>query len=112
MDFTHVPNRLLLQIYKLKGKKPSTSCNVDNAVGKESIGKLFASKYEHLYNSVSYRKEDMDNLMGDIKNRILSSCSAGKCQNYINKVTVFDIEQGVSKLKLGKTDGSTARALY
>jgi hypothetical protein len=95
------------EINRLKGKKPSTPCNIDNAVGKESIGKLFANKYEQLYNSVSYRKEDMDNLMGDITNIIVSSCCAGKCQDCINRVTVFDIEQGVSKLKLGKTDGST-----
>ena len=80
---------------------PST---VDGATGEKPIADVFASKYEELYNSVSYSQSDMDRLQDDIAARINDTCCEGKCGKS-HLVTPDAVDGALRKLNKGKSDG-------
>ena len=44
---------------------------VDDVTGDETISKLFAIKYDEVYNSVAYNEEDMSSLSQDIHSQYM-----------------------------------------
>ena len=73
---------------------------VDNVTGDENISKLFATKYDKLYNSVAYNEEDVSSLLQNMHSQIDAQCN--DCENI---VTVQDILKGINQVKSNKYDG-------
>ena len=76
---------------------------VDDAQGGSEVCDLFARKYEHLYNSVKFDPRDMNAILSDVNNQIVSKCCSGNCYNGHN-VTVSKVSDAVKSLKMGKSD--------
>ena len=93
------------EIRKLRSKSNIYPNTVDGVVGESDISKLFASKYNDLYNSVSYKEADMCHLLHDINAQVADNCCHGNCYNshIINASQVADC---IVNLKHGKSDGS------
>ncbi len=66
---------LRAEVPKIKGKAKVQTGLVDGVSTKAGIGELFARKFESLYNSVSYEKEQMDELHSGVSN----VCMKGLC---------------------------------
>ena len=84
-------------------KMSKTSNNLPNAMdgvtGTDEICSIFADKYDLLYNSVGYSMDEMNRVASDIESRIDNSCS-----NHIQNISVQNVKDGISKLKLGKKE--------
>ena len=78
---------------------------IDNVQGTENIGAMFRDKYKALYNSVSYKKEDMDSLIKKVCEKGACTCSKGMCYCDHN-VTIEDVVDAVARLKTNKADVS------
>ena len=77
--------------------------DVDGVVGEPAICEHFRSKYENLYNSVSYEASEMNELSSDIDKAINHCCKRNHC--YVNhEVSVSDVKKAVSRMKSGKSD--------
>ena len=50
------------EVRKFKPSNNKCSNAIDDCVGAQEISDLFAEKYESLYNSVSFKKEDMEDI--------------------------------------------------
>ena len=94
-------------------KKVKTCSNkvpnvIDDCVGPEEISDLFADKYDSLFNSVSYNKNDMQNLLSDVDNMILNGkCTCKLCSSNSSNVTCVDsstILQALHHIKRSKSD--------
>ena len=44
---------------------------IDEVTGGESMSKLFATKYDYLYNSVAYNEEDMASFLQNIHSKVV-----------------------------------------
>ena len=84
----------------MKPKISMMSSTVDGNDDCESIAYMFSDKYSMLYNSVLYDTEEMKR----IESEVLSRVQRGSNNNYC--ITVQDVVNAVTDLKLGKSDGS------
>jgi len=86
-------------------KKSSFPSMVDDVVGENEICDHFRSKYDDLYNSVSYDANEMENLISEMNVKCSSVCRNSMCYDSHN-VSVYDVEHGVKKLKVSKADSN------
>lgn len=91
-------------VRKAKGNPQAYPNTVDNVQTTSEIGELFAGKYKHLYNSVSYRDDDMTELREFITDEIVKQCCHGDCDHH-HSVSTVDVSNAVLHLKSGKHDG-------
>ena len=87
-------------VEKIKPKIIMMSSTVDGSDDCESIASMFSDKYIMLFNSVPYDTEEMKR----IESEVLSRVQRGSDSNYC--ITVQDVMNAVTHLKLGKSDGS------
>lgn len=92
------------EVKKIKGSSNSVPNTMDNKVGSEEIGKLFADKFKKLYNSVSFERAEMRELELDIGKEITNSCCKGKCYSN-HRIIQEDVKEGIKHLNRGKQDG-------
>ena len=85
-------------------KKSSYPSMVDDVVGEKEICDHFRSKYDDLYNSVSYDGNEMENLLSEVNVKCSSVCRNSLCYDNHN-VSVHDVECAV-KLKVSKADSN------
>ena len=95
------------EVKKVRSNNANSCTNViDDVAGEEDICKLFASKYEDLYQSVSFNEADMERLLHDADNRMNSVCDSKLC--YSDHSISFDsVKKAVAKLKCGKPDSDS-----
>ncbi|ELT89589.1 hypothetical protein CAPTEDRAFT_195409 [Capitella teleta] len=84
------------------GSSPSTE-SIDDVEGNEQVRILFRDKYDELYSSVSYDKQEMKQLCFDVDREASLICGMGKCSSKHN-FTALDVRKAVKKLKGGKSD--------
>ena len=76
---------------------------MDGQTGTDEISKIFADKYETLYNTVSYNKHDMDKLKKEIDSNIAKECPNGLVQlNNRHSIIVKELKDAVDMHKLAK----------
>jgi len=97
--------RFLVGSKKVRGVKSFPSSSVDGVEGNDAVCELFKSKYEELYNSVSFEQTDIDVLRDDVCSMVHESCLAGLCYDNHN-VTFHDVSHAAKKLKAGKSDSN------
>ena len=90
------------EVKRLKGKNKVLPMSIDGVKGEEDIAKLFASKYDLLYNSVSFDENRMEkvNKCIDVKLKNISVESSVSC--------LFSVDETVKAVKgldKGKSDG-------
>ena len=73
---------------------------VDDVTFDENIYKLFATKYDELYNSEAYIEEDVFSLLQNIHSQIDAQCN--NCETI---VTVEDVLNGINQVKSNTYDG-------
>ena len=88
------------EVKKIKPKISMMSSTVDGNDDCESIANIFSDKYSMLYNSVPYDTEEMKRIESEVLSRV-QRCSDN---NYC--ITVQDVMNAVTHLKIGKSDGS------
>ena len=54
------------EVNKIKGYKNIIATSLDGEVDEKRIADVFATKYRHLYNSVSYDPHEMENVKNDV----------------------------------------------
>ena len=91
------------EVKKSRCTRPGLTDDVDGVKGVDPVCELFKTKYEELYNSVSFKQDEMDDLTNRIDDLVSTSCKTGNCYGNHN-VVVDDVIRGVSKLKSGKSD--------
>jgi len=89
---------LFKEARKIKGRYNIKPASVDGCSGDDEISNLFSDKFNNLYNSVPYNKQEMD----VIKNEIMNILNVDKV---IYNLSVNDVKTAVERLKLGKSDG-------
>ena len=94
------------EVRKQRGGKDTLPSSIDGQQGAEQIAALFSSKYESLYNSVSYQKHEMAEILSELNEGIDRQCSAGRC-TYSHSITLEDVSKAVLHMNPGKSDGST-----
>lgn len=94
-----------IEVKKIKGKSATSTNTIDNATGKENIGKMFAEKFKRLYNSVSYNAEDMQQLLHDIDSDIENNCCNDLCYSD-HFISVDDVGHGINALNKDKKDST------
>ena len=62
-----------------------------------------------MYNSVSYKENDMNNVLSSINARVSNICSQGKCYHSHN-VSVATVMKGIQELNSGKADGNVGHS--
>ncbi len=61
-----------------------------------------------MYNYVSYKNEDIDALLNDINDLIITKCEcSGQCMHGTHSIIAAEVESAVEKLKPGKKNGNT-----
>lgn len=94
------------EVKKLKRSHRSVPRHIDGITGDQNIANHFADQFCSLYNSVPYVKPELESIIRDINQDILSgSCSCNSCASHRLYVTSTDIEMAVKDLKPGKRDG-------
>lgn len=91
-----------------EAKHQSSKClslpdRVDDAQGGQEVCDMFADKYSELYNSVSYDREAMCQLLRETEESKRSVCDRGECYNS-HQVEVRHVREAVMKLKTNKAD--------
>ena len=94
---------LWTEITKLRGKTCNLPSSIDREHGERAITELFANKYENLYKSVPYDKDDMCKLKQQIDDSIRCH-DIHMCQSH--NVNVQDVIGMTSLLKSHKHDGN------
>ena len=94
-DFWH-------EFKEVRGGSVTCPTSLDGVQGELNITNLFADKYQHLYNSVSYNSEHMSLLKRDIDDKIVHSHS--ECKSHL--INAQDVINMVKELKLNKHDGN------
>ena len=91
------------EVRKVRSTASSCTNVIDDAVGESDICDLLASKYEELYQSVSFNENEMDNLLYDVNTRVNNVCNVGRC--YCNhRISCVEVIKAISKLKRNKPD--------
>ena len=91
------------EVRKVNGKCSTLPNMIDGAQGDADVSDVFVSKYEALYNSVSYVQSDMDKLMDEINVTIKQSDNENVLKTVVINST--DIVEAISHVKNGKKDG-------
>ena len=79
---------------------------MDNACDEENIAQLFASKYQTLYNQISYDDDEMEHLTSDLDRLIAQNdCSCATCTHQ-TFVSPDEVAAAARRLNHGKKDGS------
>lgn len=91
------------EVKKIRGKDRLCPAVVDDAEGDEEVCSMFRDKYEALYSSVSYDREQMDDLIRDVNERVTMQCCTHNCYS-THEISVHDVKKAMSKLKRGKSD--------
>jgi hypothetical protein len=89
------------EIKKLKGSKSTNINTVDDCFTASDVATHFADKYNELYSSVSYSKEDMSRIVNKIDELLATESACA--QDW--RISTNDIDTAVNKLKLDKYDG-------
>ncbi len=84
---------LFKEARKIKSRYNFKSTNVDGCSCGDEIFNLFSNKFNNLYNSVPYNKQEMD----VIKNKIKYNLNVDNC---IYNLSVNDVKKGIDRLKL------------
>ncbi len=92
------------EVKRITASRNNMPCVVDDTHGDVNISKLFADKYQDLYNSVSYNVNDMDNVCAILEDNISNICDKGLCTSSHN-ITVDDVRDAILRLKPFKADG-------
>ena len=91
-------------VRRLQNKSAKIANIVDGCMNEDSICELFAIKYEVLYNSVSFKENDISKVKSVIDSSIAKNCQSGKCYSS-HTINVSDICDAIKCLKKGKDDG-------
>ena len=99
-DFPHNDTKILFwnEIRKNLGKNRTVSTVIDHAQTEDDISKVFANKYQELYNSVPYDIEEMNRMKVALNKDVVSKCCSGLCDTS-HTVTTQDVIDAVKKLK-------------
>ena len=89
------------EIRKVKGNGDTLPSVIDNMSNDEDISDLFAKKYDHLYNSVSFDQNNMSILKDKIDELI------DETPNAYPHVSVDDVVRGIAQTKRNKTDSKS-----
>ena len=93
------------EVRKMTKSNDELPSMMDGQIGTDDISKIFADKYETLYNTVSYNNHDMDKLKKEIDSNIEKECPNGLVQsNNRHSINVKELKDAVDKLKLGKKE--------
>lgn len=84
-------------------KSFTRSTTVDGVSGDASVCRLFKDKYEELYNSVPYDRNEMNHLISELDQKIANQCQARDTEH---QITTDDVSRAVKKLKHGKSDSN------
>ena len=94
------------EVKKLSRSSKSLPSTVDNACDEESFAQLFASKYQTLYNQISYDDNEMEHLTSDLDRLIAQNdCSRTTCTHQ-TFVSPDEAAAAARHLNHGKKDGS------
>ena len=93
------------EVKRMNSKSVSAVNCMDSVNGSEQISNLFACNYKELYNSVSYKIKDMNQLVSKVDFEVVQCCNAQLC-NCSHVINIADVSNSVLKLKNGKTDGT------
>ena len=83
-------------------KLPSS---INDISGEENISELFKNKYSELYNSVSYKEQDMLQHLEMLNKNLHQTCVTGNCYSN-HTININDVKKAISVLKKGKRDGN------
>ena len=99
-------DRLLWDEVSKMSKTSNTLPNMmDGKTDIDEISNIFAEKYRTLYNSVSYKRRDMDILYKDIEARIEKTCNNNhEMTDHKHTINVNEIKAAVDMLKYGKKE--------
>ena len=91
---------------KRKVNYPST---VDGVHGDDGISEIFASKYNELYNVVSYNDVDINALQADVDQAIINACEQCShcCTYHTHDISAGEVAEAIIRLKQSKRDGSS-----
>jgi len=95
------------EIRRLKGTSHTLPDNIDNVNGAYYISELFLSKYDGLYNSVSYDTFKMNAVKHSLDSMISSQCASGSCTDSEHCITVAQVSENILFIKGSKHDGQT-----
>ena len=87
-----------------RSKTAGTSSTVDGISEPSMIAELFASKYQSLYNSVSYSTSDIDKIKQCVQSRIANTSTMDALSANISAV---EVGMCVAMYKCHKDDGGT-----
>jgi len=90
-------------------KHIDSQCNtlpklVDGEQSDQGISNVFAEKYKHLYNCVSYDKGEMHDVYESLNEGVKTRCETGLCQDS-HSISLSNVSDAISKLKCNKSDG-------
>ena len=91
---------------KFRPKKAYFPSMVDDVVGPKEIAKVFAQKFDELYNCVSYDSDEMDVLLTTIHKSIDNKCTRTRVHGS-HCISAKDVNKAICKLKASKSDGCT-----
>jgi hypothetical protein len=97
-------NILWKEVSKCNPKSRSLPGMIENVSNEDEICKVFADKYSKLYNSVSYDKNEMCELINDVNSNVHKYCMNDKCHSS-HEISKNDVQKAVNRLKLHKHDG-------
>ncbi|ELU14926.1 hypothetical protein CAPTEDRAFT_213692 [Capitella teleta] len=95
------------EVKRVRGNAKDCARVIDDAVGEDAICDVFASKYEELYSRVSFNADDMVELRRNVDIDIRYKCCKELCYSN-HAVTVQDIKEALSKLKIREAENSEA----
>ena len=102
------------EVYKRRNKTIVSTDSMDDVVRDDNVSKLFAEKYELLYNSIKYKNDEFNQFFNnktcDITNECIPTDDHYTSQSVINKhthaiiVEHVHVQYAIFKLKIGKSD--------
>ena len=100
---------LWYEAYKIRRNNSTVPNCIDNVSGVEEISNLFLNKYSTLYNSVSFEREAMNDLLITNGKDIITHCDANidddnDAYTHTHVITVAHVKNAIHKMKCGKSD--------
>ena len=98
------------EIRHMQGSSKPQTGMVDGVVSDADISEHFATKYNALYNSVSYSHNEMSEVVDDIDKRCHDhrheTVEDDEMCTCTTQISVNNVSDAITKLKLGKSDGN------
>ena len=94
-----------MRFFRLKGTSPTVPDKINNVNGAYNISELFLSKYDELYNSVSYDASEMNAVKQSLGSMISNQRASGSCTNSEHCITVAQVSENKLFIKRSKHDG-------